>query len=454
MKKTFILEKTTQIKADTRISGAVLKDIWNGFCFRIGECDFVPGEEEKIAIGKASFIPLAEDEEYTVCIRENGIGILGRDRNSLLRGFMMLMMCIEQTSAEKTEIACGDIRGKFKIERRMIHLCVFPETPFEYFRKLVRLCGVLQYTYLVVEFWGMLKYNCLKELSWECGFEKEKVKEVLTEAKEMGMELIPMFNHLGHASQCRIKHGKHVVLDQNPSLAYLFTPDGWAWNIRSEETKALLKTIRSELYDLFGKGEYFHLGCDEAYIFSNGYISNEELRDYLGEITETIANEGRKPIVWADMLIGHKEIDVSDQYYYCAKIENSEAELIRSMLHKDTVIADWQYNIKDTFVKSSQVFGEKGFKTLVCPWDTKRNIECCAKTVTEGKLYGFMQTTWHTLESRMQMILQGARACGLPDTPWSPFANENTEVATLLRKISSVNHTYEEGGFTSRQISI
>ena len=30
------------------------------------------------------------------------------------------------------------------------------------------------------------------------------------------MEVIPMINHLGHASASRACYGRHVVLDQNP----------------------------------------------------------------------------------------------------------------------------------------------------------------------------------------------------------------------------------------------
>ena len=452
MSRYFVIEKLTQIKADNTLDGKVLSDLWHGFCFRKGNCSFTEGEAGKIAIGNASFIPLSEDDEYTLSIKEDGIGIVGKDKNCLLRGFMMLMMCIEQASSEKNQVVCGDIHGKFNVSRRMIHICVFPETTFDYFKRLVRLCGVLQYTHLIVEFWGMLKYDCMKELSWECGFEKDKVKDVLTEAREMGMELIPMFNHLGHASQCRVMNGKHTVLDQNLSLSYLFTPDGWAWNIRLEETKALLKKIREELYELFGEGDYFHLGCDEAYIFSNGYISNEELRNYLGEITSVIASEGRKPIVWADMLIGHNEADLTGARYYCAKVENSEAELIRSMLHKETIIADWQYNVKEGKINSSIMLHDKGFKTVVCPWYDPNNIRSCADTVIEKNMYGFMETTWNTLTNEMQSILIAARKCGLPHTAWSQYAKAKTEIAALIRKIADEGRIYEECGFTAHQM--
>lgn len=126
------------------------------------------------------------------------------------------------------------------------------------------LCGTLKYTHIVLEFWGMYKYDCLKELSWEQAFSKEEIRPLIQTANDLGMEIILMINHWGHASQCRQMYGKHTVLSQNPKLQYLFSDDGWRWNINTPKTKELLRKIRSELIELCGNGEYFMIGCDEA----------------------------------------------------------------------------------------------------------------------------------------------------------------------------------------------
>ena len=69
----------------------------------------------------------------------------------------------------------------------------------------------------------MLKMDCLAELAWPFAHTKEEIRPLIEEARALGMEVIPMFNHLGHASANREMYGKHVVLDQNPKLEYLFT---------------------------------------------------------------------------------------------------------------------------------------------------------------------------------------------------------------------------------------
>jgi len=434
------------------IENKIISELWNGFCSHRMNAKFIQGEEDRISMGKATFIPLEKGDEYTVCIKKEGVGILSDSNQGLLHGFMMLMMCIEQLSADLFGIECRNIHGNFSVKTRMVHLCVFPETSYETIRRQIRLCGILQYTHIIVEFWGMLKYDCLKELSWACGFEKDDVKKLVSEIRGMGMEPIPMVNHLGHATQCRIMNGKHTVLDQNAGLSYLFTPDGWAWNIHSDEVHILLTQMRKELYELFGQGEFVHLGCDEAYIFSNGYIKKEELRDYLGKITSEAVLEGRKPIIWADMLVGDKEADCVGECYYCAKVEINEAELIRSSIAPETIIADWQYNIKEGKIKTSVVLKEKGYKVVVCPWYDSENIQICVDTAREEELFGVMETTWNTLSDKMQSLVICARKCGLPDTAWSAFADVRAETATLLRNVSEPGRMYEECGFTAHQV--
>ena len=72
-------------------------------------------------------------------------------------------------------------------------------------------------------------------------------------ANDFGMEVVPMTNHLGHASQARGGMGKHAVLDQNPRLATLFEPDGWTWCLSNPRVHTLLRRFREELIEAWEK---------------------------------------------------------------------------------------------------------------------------------------------------------------------------------------------------------
>ena len=455
MNNMFLFGEETELTVDKGLEFDALSTLWNGFTCRTGRIKVKHGEDNQMIIGNGKIIPLDEADEYTVSVQEDGVAVNGRDKNCLMRGIISFLMSVIQLPPENSEqifgAECREFHGNFKIHNRMVHICVFPETTFSMFERIMRLCAVLQYTHIIVEFWGMLKYDCLKELAWEHAFEKSEVKKVLDEVRAMGSQPVPMFNHLGHASQCREKYGKHVVLDQNPLKQYLFTPDGWAWNIQSDETKALLRKVRNELYELFGDGEYIHIGCDEAFIYGNGYIDKRIVGEYLGELTHEIVKLGRKPIMWGDMLISTEETGCGWPEYYCAEKNKKDAEIMRKYIASETIIADWQYWVKEAPVKTSAFFEEKGFDTLICPWCDGVNINACVDTAMEINAFGIIETTWHTLSNGMVSLLGCAKRCGLVSPSWAEYVKDESHLATLLRKVTYSKECYEEYGFSKYQ---
>ncbi len=433
---------------------AVMQELWNGFCFRVGRLKTQNGVQDRIGFGEATYLPIADGEEYTVCIRPEGIGLVGRDHASLMRAFGALLARIELCAGEKDTLClpCGEIRGVYSVARRMIHLCVFPETDLSMLRRLVRLCGVLSYTHVVLEFWGMLKYDCLHELAWSNAFSKEQIAPVIREARAMGMEPIPMINHLGHASSCRIDTGKHVVLDQNPALQYLFTPDGWCWDIFSQDVRALLKEMRRELCELFGEGEYFHIGCDEAHIYSSEYYPMAGLCDYLASLTREVLSEGRRPILWGDMIVPYDCSSEKPEKAVAAWERAKRMKPLMDALAPQSVIADWHYDIKTAPVPSVPEFARQGFDVMGCPWDQPANIDAQHATAVGQKTYGLMMTTWHTMHANLSAILYFARKCGFPKARWSDATgHRNLEIAILLRKVAPTTLPYAECGFAHRQ---
>lgn len=331
----------------------------------------------------------------------------------------------------------------------MIHICVFPEDDLLFIKKLIRVAALCQYTHVVIEFWGMLRYDCLKELAWPCAFTKDQAREVIRECRELGIEPIPMFNQLGHATASRLWYGKHVVLDQNPRLQHLFTPDGWAWNIESEEAKKLLKQVRGELYDLFGPGRYMHIGCDEAYFISRNDRLRQHLPDFLGELTAEVEAEGRRPMMWMDMLLE------KDQFPHCYSVgEPEECQKLREATAKSTVFVDWQYDCTDTPVPSLQSLKNCGRDAMGAPWFREENYRAHIETVCAGEMHGIMLTTWHVLREQMPSILGCAKAYGARSFNWSEFSGLREETATMLRRVSFKGNSYEDSGWAKAQIEV
>lgn len=444
----YILTENTKATACPQMNNPTVKKLWHGFCLTMGEIDIAPCDGFVFRLGSTQLPALEEGKEYALSVDANGAAIVGRDYGGLLRGFMVLLMKIEYR--EKTlSIQYTQEQSAYKIQKRMIHICVFPENDLYFIKKLIRLAALCQYTHIVIEFWGMLQYDCLKELAWPHAFTKAQAKELINECRDLGIEPIPMYNMFGHATASRVRYGKHVVLDQNPTLQYLFTPDGWAWDITSEETYDLLRRIRQELYDLFGETEYFHIGCDEAYYYVHCAELHKQVPGYLHRLTTDVTAEGRKPMLWMDMILERK--DYPSEYYAFAG--DGEGDKLLESLAPESVMVDWQYNVNKAPVLSSVYLKDKGHDLLVASWLKKPNYTACIDTVTEHNLSGIMLTTWHTLKDDMHGILGFAQTCGAKTFVWS-VKRAREETASLLRRISFEGNTYEDCGWSKKQIEV
>lgn len=442
-----------------KLGNKTILELWNGFCFSAG--NLMLTEDSSIPFGfktgEMNYPALQDGKEFVVEVTEKGIGIAGESYEALVRGLMVLLMRIEPVSLsegrEYFRIETCRLTDHYSVKIRMIHFCVFPETSAAFIRKFIRLAGIMQYTHIILEFWGMLKYECLKELSWENAFSKEQAKAMLQETENMGMKTIPMFNHLGHASACRVSGGKHVVLDQNPRLATLFAQDGWSWNIGNPETYTLLKKVRYELYDIFPKCEYIHLGCDEVYSYETGDENQAEMRQYLHELIEEVKLEGKKPIIWGDMLLNAEECNVEKPYFCGCDTPENARKMVQS-IPKDTVIADWHYDVRQSPIRTSVYLKQKGYSVLCTPWYDTQNCKAHVETVIENNLMGILVTTWHTLSEKVTQIILAAVFCGAYHSPWAgEVKNEiETETAALLRKAYFVQGDYKQAGWTDRQI--
>ena len=457
----FLFGSTVQAAAHPCLNNDAIRSFWQGFCCQSGCIQFTKQAEEfLLSVGEAQK-PNLDGYAYAVNIEKTGFCIVGSSEKGLIRGLMTLLQQIrpQQLSENAAVFAlpCGKFKENPRLKNQMVHFCIFPETELWEIEKFIRFSAALKYTHIVLEFWGMLQYDCLKELAWKNAFTKAQIRPLIELANTLGMEVIPMFNHWGHASASRSMHGKHVVLDQNPKLQMLFAEDGWTWNIREPAVQNLLRSIRQELTELCGPGEYFHLGCDEAANFPITADSYTVLTDYLNGITEELAADGRRPIIWGDMLIT-KHPTFDPENHYIASCTDPELEqCLLTHLDPRIVIADWQYGVRKAPVETALVFRDAGFDTLLCPWDrteSPNSVTPCVQTAMQEDLFGILHTTWHTLSRGMPEVARAAFHAWNPSDVAEPLpAFFATGAATLLRKVYPVNGDYEKAGWAKKQIS-
>lgn len=440
------LKSSVMAVAHHKMCTKTVKTLWDRIILGETAIEFLPCEEFLFKIGEPR-IPVPEgDWEYALSVDENGCAVVGRDFGGLMRGFFVLLMNLEPH--EGNYILRHTCRqSNYLLKNRMIHICVFPENNLYCIKKLIRLAALCQYTHIVIEFWGMLRYDCLKELAWPHAFTKAEAGELIRECRELGMEPVPMLDHLGHTTGSRLCYGKHVVLDQNAKLEHLFTPDGWAWNIESGQVRELLRRIRSELYELFDPGEYMHIGCDEAYYISRCPEIRKKLPQYLHDLTCDVRQESRRPMLWMDMLL---EKDTFKDCYAGGKKE--EVEALRNACSESSVFVDWQYGCVEAPIPSLLSLKSCGRDVMGAPWNHPDNYRAHIRTVTDHGMYGIMLTTWHTLNVHMPSILDCAKCCGAATFFWSEYSGLHEETATLLRRVSFEGNSYADSGWSKEQI--
>ncbi len=455
MENRYSLKTAVCAYADPKMNNETVKSLWNGFTLTCSALTLSAGLPNTFVLGNEPIPQLPEGKEYALSVTESGAAVIGRDYGGLMRGYISLLMKIHYTNLdvgqEDLYIPFCKEESHYKLKNRMIHFCVFPETELHFLKQMLRLTGVLQFTHVVIEFWGMLQYDALKELAWPQAYSKDQIRDVIREIREFGMEPIPMLNQLGHAAMSRAILGKHTVLDQNPRLQTLFTPDGWAWDIYSPRVKKLLKEMRLELYDLFGPGEFIHIGCDEA----DYYILNEDTRkdigNYLGELTREVASEGRRPMMWMDMLL--EEVPESSPRYFGTATAEEVVER-RSKLAPETVCIDWQYIPKQKPVESLTSLKDCGHDVIGAPWYIDYGYKNMIDTIEQYNMYGVMMTTWHVLCNETPQLIEFARYLNISLFPWEGSCKPFYVASSILRRVSFDGCTYEQTGWKQRQIEV
>lgn len=406
----------------------------------------------------AKTAPQSTKADYELTVKSDGAVVLFNDYAGLFHGIAGFLQMIRPDDTENTiayYVRGCSVRDEPSVHFRAVHLCVFHQTTLEYLKKSIMLCGMMKYTHIILEFWGMYRYRCCPNLGWKEAYTEQEIRPLVLIANAMGMEVVPMLNHLGHASGARVCYGKHAALDNDLTMAPYFEEDGWSWCTSNPKTLRLLADCRRELIDLCGEGKFFHIGFDEAYEFGKcdrcaGKEPKKLMKEHLLRTVEDLLSLGRRPIMWADMVLDPDKFD-SKKYFFSGTLGKD----ILKEIPKEVILADWQYVCKDEEFKTSIDLAEQGFDVVACPWDSRENVRSAAITARNRNLFGMIETTWHTLPDIMYLIPLAA------DEMWgSPLKQERFSfdayaplcAAYNIRRCVPPMGRYERAGFKKDEI--
>ncbi len=180
--------------------------------------------------------------------------------------------------------------------------------------------------YYLVYMQDMFKFTNHPEIGKDRGaYSKEDIIELQNFAKEHFIEIIPIFQTIGHWEN---------ILHHPDYWKYGEFPGSNSLNIANEEIYDLLDEMIGELRDAF-KSDYFHIGADESWdvgkVASKSMIENVGIgKAYLNhykKVYDIVKKHGyKKVIIYHDILYKYKEV-----------LEG---------LPNDMIIMYWKYNTK------------------------------------------------------------------------------------------------------------
>lgn len=406
-------------------------------------------------------------ESYHIGVTQDELYIAAYNIKGMMNAFKTLRQLAEVSHG------IGELTGYFLIpcqikdypalSFRGVHICIFPETPIWDIEKQLRIAAYHKFNYAIIETWGVFPFESHPEFCWDDRkVSKTDLQRLIHLGKDIGITLIPQLNLFGHASASRVCSGKHAILDYHPSLQPLFEPLGWSWCISNPEVRRIQADLVLELYEFYGRPEFFHIGCDEAYDIGSccecrKHVLKDLLKEHILFFYELLKKRGCRIIMWHDMLV--REDDVRWKGYIALGMAQHYLENLHRELPRDIVIADWQYlypeskDLAEPDWPTSEFFKNAGFDVLVCPWLDVRGTKSLGAFAADNRLMGMLATTWHMVHDHKFADVYGI-AAAMAWNPESVLSCPQLATAMHLRQIGwDMNIAdYAKTGFIQDQI--
>ncbi len=455
----------------TKSQKTLVKELYKNFTCGVGKLTVCDGEDGVAVLAKEARTVQGRpfDGEYAISVREGHAALFFADRIGFMHAFYTLLSMIEERTVKGSlafTLPVCEIEDEPTVSFRGIHFCVFPETRYTMLKKFIRFAGFAKYTHVIIEFWGTFPYRCCPDMARKTAYSRKQIKSLVREANDLGMEVVPMLNCLGHAAQNRALFGKHAALDQNPKLAPYFEPTGWTWNLLNPDTKQLLKEMRRELIEICGKGNYFHIGCDEAFPYGTsrlfaGRDKNDILVEHINDIAKEMKEMGRRIFIWGDQMLYRQEgwAPPPDNIAYAESQEM--ADKLLNGLDKDIIVTDWQYYATEKVMPTAKILSEHGFEVILAPFDCLKGTKTCVQNVLDNGYKGLLQTTWHLMhgghsdwDGSISMNLRSADMFWNGRTEHSKMDNEMLlfHTGSLYRKLLPPKGKYRDCGIREEEI--
>ena len=297
---------------------------------------------------------------------------------------------------------------------------------------LLRFAASCGYDSVLWEVEDMVRWETCPECVSRDAFTKAEFREILDEAKSLGLAPIPLLQTFGHAE---------YILSHAPYSAWRESPEKKdCYCVSRPEVREFLKRLLHEYLELFGDDvRLFHLGGDEAYSFGKCPVCAARNRlelyaEHLRAVAEELLERGIRPGCWTDMLLAMDGDDMArllprefvlwpGGYVYGCPGESDKCVRDADLLRRRGYDA--------VFITASECFIDGPFLPKYA--SHAANIAAGAAVAREKALLGFCVTSWSIRATskiaQLPLFELGARCLR------NPVADVDAEFARILRNV-------------------
>ncbi len=296
--------------------------------------------------GLKSFTDAMRKEGYILSITTDGVVILGETEHGRFYGMMTLLQIIskEKRAAVLPRVLIRDwplqaIRG---VTDDLSRGQVSTQDNFKAIIRFLARHKLNVYSPYIEDIFVFKNHPLIGK--GRGALSPAEVKELDAYAKRFHVDLIPIFETLGHWENI-------LLLPEYASLAEF--PGAHTVNVSDERVYALLDEMIGELAGAFSS-PYFNMAADESWDVGLGAskerVKNSDLAgvhaEHYKRLFAILAKYGKRPMMYGDIILNHPSI--------------------LEKIPRDVIIVDWQYWAGQSY-PSTEVFRKAGFPFIVSP---------------------------------------------------------------------------------------
>lgn len=164
------------------------------------------------------------------------------------------------------------------------------------------------FTSMLLEYEATFPFEKHATIQNRYAFTKEEIADLVAFCKDLGLDVIPLQNCMGHM-QYILRHDRYAVLREDPKDMSQVCP------LKIKQAVPIFKEIFSEVAELH-PSKYFHIGCDETFLlgsckkcaaYAQEHGKSKLFVEYVKAMCKIVLDMGKIPVIWADIILKYPE---------------------------------------------------------------------------------------------------------------------------------------------------